>query len=237
MLVTSCCLSLSIKLNIIIGSENEFVIRAGNPARERMKYTDIDKRKTAFIFELDNVLYPEKDYLFQVYYLFASLLEYTELIDAKMATDVMVDTYKKEGERVVFERLKEKFNLSERFRYSLNNLLLTAKLPLKLLLYENMLKMLQEIVIDRKKVFIVTNGNPEQQLNKIKQTEWHGLGEYLICYFTQETVPKPEPDVIHLLLKEHSLERRDIVMIENSETDRLCAEACGIDLINVKEFL
>ncbi|RYY34080.1 MAG: haloacid dehalogenase, partial [Sphingobacteriaceae bacterium] len=36
-----------------------------------MKYSDIDPRKQAFVFELDNVLYPEKDYLFQVYYLFA----------------------------------------------------------------------------------------------------------------------------------------------------------------------
>jgi FMN phosphatase YigB (HAD superfamily) len=202
-----------------------------------MKYSDIDKRKTAFIFELDNVLYPEKDYLFQVYYLFASLLEYTELIDAKMATELMVSTYNNEGKNVVFDRLKEKFNLSERFRYSLSHLLNTVKLPLKLLVYENMLKMLQEVVVDRKKVFIVTNGNPEQQLNKIKQTEWHGLENYLTCYFADESVPKPEPDVIHLLIKEHNLQRRDIVMIENSETDRLCALACGIDFINIKEFL
>jgi FMN phosphatase YigB (HAD superfamily) len=202
-----------------------------------MKYSEIDKRKTAFIFELDNVLYPEKDYLFQVYYLFAGLLEYTELIDAKMATDLMISTYNTEGEDVVFDRLKEKFDLSERFRYSLSNLLNTAKLPLKLLVYQNILKMLQEVVIDRKKVFIVTNGNPEQQLNKIKQTEWHGLEEYLTCYFADESVPKPEPDVIHLLMKEHNLQRRNIMMIENSETDRLCAQACGIDFINVKEFL
>jgi FMN phosphatase YigB (HAD superfamily) len=202
-----------------------------------MKYSDIDKRKTAFIFELDNVLYPEKDYLFQVYYLFASLLEYTELIDAKMATELMVNTYNNEGKDVVFDRLKEKFDLSERFRYSLSHLLNTVKLPLKLLVYENMLKMLQEVVVDRKKVFIVTNGNPEQQLNKIKQTEWHGLEKYLTCYFAEESVPKPEPDVIHLLIKEHNLQRRNIVMIENSETDRLCALACGIDFINAKEFL
>jgi len=140
-----------------------------------MKYSDIDKRKTAFIFELDNVLYPEKDYLFQVYYLFAALLEYTELIDAKMATDTLINAYNMKGKHLAFDRLKEKFNLSERFRYSLNNLLLTAKLPLKLLIYQNMLNLLQEIVIDRKKVFIVTNGSTEQQLNKIKQTEWHRL--------------------------------------------------------------
>jgi len=201
-----------------------------------MKYSDIDKRKTAFIFELDNVLYPEKDYLYQVYYLFSALLEYTEFIDAKVATDTLIDAYNKEGKDFAFDRLKEKFNLSERFRYSLNNLLLTAKLPLKLLIYQNMLNLLQEIVIDRKKVFIVTNGNPVQQLNKIKQTEWHGLEEYLTCYFAEETTPKPEPDVVDLLIKDYNLRRRDVVMIENSEIDRLCAEKSGIDAINVNDF-
>ena len=202
-----------------------------------MKYTDIDKRKTAFIFELDDVLYPEKDYLFQVYYLFTALLEYTEFIDAKQATDLLVNTYITEGKDVAFDRLKEKFNIAEKHRHNLNNLLLTAKLPLKLLLYNNMFNLLQEIVIDRKKVFIVTNGNPQQQLNKIKQTEWHGLENYLTVYFAAETMEKPEPDAIHLLMKEHNLQRRDIVMIGNPDADRLCAEVCGIDCLNAEEFL
>jgi len=202
-----------------------------------MNYSQIDKRKKAFIFELDNVLYPEKDYLYQVYYLFAALLEYTEFIDAKKTTELLVNTYITEGHDSVFDRLKERLNIDEKHRQNLENLLLTAKLPLKLLVYKNMLKLLQEIVIDRKKVFIVTNGNPQQQLNKIKQTEWHGLEGYLTCYFAEEIKAKPEPDVIHLLLKDHNLQRRDMLMIENAETDRLCAEACGIDYINAGEFL
>jgi FMN phosphatase YigB (HAD superfamily) len=202
-----------------------------------MNYRDIDTRKTAFIFELDDVLYPEKDYLYQVYYLFASLLEYTEFIDAKETTNLLTNTYISEGKERVFDKLKEKFNVNEKYRQNLNNLLITAKLPLKLLLYKNMLSLLQEIIIDRKKVFIVTNGKPEQQLNKIKQTEWHGLQQYLIVYFAEETFSKPEPDVIDLLIKDHSLQRRDLLMIANSETDRQCAEACGIDYINSKEFL
>jgi FMN phosphatase YigB (HAD superfamily) len=202
-----------------------------------MKYSDIDKRKKAFIFELDDVIYPEKDYLYQVYYLFAGLLEFTEFIDAKETTNLMINTYTSEGKDVVFDRLKEKFNIDEKFRNNWNNLLITAKLPLKLLVYKNILDLLQEIVIDRKKVFIVTNGNPEQQLNKIKQTEWHGLEPYLTAYFAEETFAKPEPDAINLLIKDHNLQRREILMIENSESDRLCAEVCGIDYLSAREFL
>jgi len=202
-----------------------------------MKYTDIDSRKQAFIFELDDVLYPEKDYLFQVYYLFAGLLEYTTLIDAKQTTDLMANTYMSEGKEFVFDSLKEKLNIDEKHRSNLKHLMVTAKLPLKLLLYQNMLNLLQDIVVDRKKIFIVTNGDPAKQLNKIKQTEWHGLEQYLIVYFTDESKPKPDTDAIDMLIKDHNLQRRDIVMIENAEIDRLCAESSGIDYINVNEFL
>ena len=202
-----------------------------------MEYKNIDKRKTAFVFELDNVLYPEKDYYFQVYYLFTNMLEYVELTDAKAATKVLTDTYIAEGKDAAFNRLAEQFPEAEQYRDKFENQLLTAKLPLKLLLYQNMLTLMQEIVVDRKKLFIVTNGNIQEQINKIKQTEWHGLEKYLRCYFAEETASKPEPDVITLLMQEHDLQRRDIVMIGHSQVDVLCAEACGIDYINVEEFL
>jgi phosphoglycolate phosphatase-like HAD superfamily hydrolase len=201
-----------------------------------MKYSDIDIRKKAFIFELDNVIYPEKDYLFQVYYLFTSFLEYTELIDAKIATELMVNTYIADNKADVFQVVKEKFGIDEKYRFNYEHLLLTAKLPLKLLIYSGVLNLMQDIVVDRKQLFIVTNGKPEQQLNKIKQTEWNGLERYLTCYFADEVKSKPEPDVIDLLILKHNLQRRDIVMIGNSETDILCAEACGIDYIDVNDF-
>jgi FMN phosphatase YigB (HAD superfamily) len=201
-----------------------------------IKYNDIDPRKEAFIFELDDVLFPEKDYLFQVYYLFGSFLEYTELIGQKQATSFMVDTYLSEGKEIVFDRLKDKFKIDEKYRSNFNHLNITAKLPLKLLLYQSILTLLQEIVIDRKKIFILTNGNPEQQLNKIKQTDWQGLEPYLTCYFANEIAPKPETDSIDLLIKDHNLQRRNILMIGNSDIDKQCADASGLDLLKPIEF-
>jgi FMN phosphatase YigB (HAD superfamily) len=203
----------------------------------KLKYSDIDPRKKAFIFELDNVLYPQKDYIYQIYYLFANLLEYTDLTDAKQTTNLMIDTYINKGGDAVFDELVHTLKVDEKYRPNLELLMDTGKVPLKLLLYQNMLEFLQEAVTDRKKLFIVTNGNPRQQLNKIKHMEWHGLEPYLIGYFANETSPKPEPDVLHLLMKEHQLERRDLLMIENSETDVLCAQTTGIDYVNVNEFL
>lgn len=202
-----------------------------------MKYSEIDERKKAFVFELDDVIYPEKDYLFQVYYLFASMLEYTELFDAKVMTDLMVNTYQAEGKDNVFDKLKEKFAIDEKYRLNFHHLMHTVKLPLKLLIFQNVLDILQEIVVDRKKIFIVTNGNPVLQLNKIKQTEWRGLEQYLTCYFADEIKPMPEPDVIHQLMEEYNLERRDLAMIGLSDDSKLCAEAVGIDYYTINEIL
>jgi phosphoglycolate phosphatase-like HAD superfamily hydrolase len=198
-----------------------------------IRFSDIDDRKNAFIFELDNVLYPEKDYLYQVYYLFSSHLEYIGLADAREATDLMINTYLLEGKRSVFDSVKKRFNLEEKYRANFNHLNNTAHLPLKLLLYQEMLSLLQEIVSDRKKIFIVTNGDPGQQLNKIKQTEWHGLESYLTCYFADEVAPKPETDTIDLLIGNHNLQRRNIVMIGKDEVDEACAEASGVDFIKL----
>ncbi|GAB3906309.1 HAD family hydrolase [Mucilaginibacter boryungensis] len=202
-----------------------------------MKYSDIDTRKTAFIFELDNVLYPEKDYLYQVYYLFAGFLEYTELLDAKVLVNLMVKTFEEEGAGAVFNRVQEKFKLDEKYRFNFEHLHKNAQLPLKLLLYPDMLQLLQDIVVDRKKIFIVTNGIPELQLNKLKQVEWHGLEKYLVCYFADEIAPKPEPDMVLKLINDHNLQRREMVMAGNDETDALCAQACGIDFIYAEEFI
>ncbi|RVU02943.1 HAD family hydrolase [Mucilaginibacter limnophilus] len=202
-----------------------------------MKYNDIDPRKQAFVFELDNVLYPEKDYLFQVYYLFANMLEYTELWDAKAMTALMTNTYAEKGHAGVFDTLKEKFNVDERYRTNLEDMLVTSRLPLKLLLYQNMLTLLQDIVVDRKKIFILTNGNPQQQLNKIKQTEWNGLESYLTCYFADEIRAKPEPDALNQLIAEHKLNRRDVVMVGNSSTDEFTAEAAGVDYYKSADFV
>jgi phosphoglycolate phosphatase-like HAD superfamily hydrolase len=129
--------------------------------------------------------------------------------------------------------LQERFKLDEKYRFNFEHLHTAAQVPLKILLYPHMLTLLQDIVVDRKQIFIVTNGNPLQQLNKIKHTDWQGLEKYLTCYFANEIAPKPEPDVVHVLLDKHQLQRRETTMIGVTDTDRLCAESCGINYIGL----
>lgn len=200
-----------------------------------LTYSEIDPAKKAFVFELDNVMFPEKDYLLQVYYLFASFLEYIETFpSASDLTAFFKKAYENHGPELIFEKAREVFGFDEKYRENFDRLHIEARLPLKLLLYKEVLTLLQEIVIDRKEIFIVTEGNPLQQLNKIKQIEWNGLEKYLRVYFTEEIAQKPAPDALKHIMEQHKLTVEDVVVFGSSAVDLDFAGNAGVDFVKVK---
>ncbi len=197
-------------------------------------YSEIDPSKKAFVFELDNVLYPEKDYLLQVYYLFSNFLEYTETYPpASDLTQFFKKAYEHAGPNLIFDKAKEAFGIDEKYRENFIRLHREAKLPLKLLLFKEMLRLLQDIVVDRKEIFIVTEGDPLQQLNKIRHIEWNGLEKYLRVYFTDEVKPKPAPDVLLEILRQYNLSTIDVLVAGVDPLDAIFAENAGIDFVKV----
>ncbi|MFA6945040.1 MAG: HAD hydrolase-like protein [Pedobacter sp.] len=203
-----------------------------------LKYKDLDASKKAFIFELDDVIYPERDYMLQVYYLFANFIEFTEGFPAaKDLTDFFRTAYVHHVDEGIFDRAKEAFGIDEKYRENFERLYFTSILPLKLLLFSGVLNLMQEIVVDRKQLFLVTNGKPEIQLNKIRQMEWNGLEKYLRVYYAAEINLKPNPDVLSYILQEHQLTRKEIMVIGATETDHEFAVSCGVDYLSVSEFL
>ncbi len=203
-----------------------------------LTYADLPITKKAFIFELDDVLFPKKDYLLQVYYLFSNFLNYTDgYPNASDLVDFFKNSLEFHGPENIFDKAQQAFGLEEKYRDNFNRLHQTARLPLKLVLFEEILSLLQDIVVDRKKIFIVTAGNPEQQLNKIRQTEWQGLGEYLTVYFSDEIGQKPDPGVLSALMAEHQLSAHDLLLVGNSATDQQLASNAGIDYREKSLFL
>ena len=203
-----------------------------------LKYCDLDPNKKAYIFELDNVLFPERDYLLQVYYLFANFIEFTETVpSSNELTNFLKTVYKNHGVENLFDKAKEAYNLDEKYRDNYMFLHSKARLPLKLLIYNQMIILLQEMVVDRKQIFIITNGKPQIQLNKIKQTDWSGLDVYLQVYFADEFNPKPDTDVFDVVLGRHQLSRKEISVIGNSSIDEEFALSCGVDYVPVASFL
>lgn len=193
--------------------------------------------KSAFIFGLDDVLYPEKDYLLQVYYLFAEFMEYTEQITAKSITSFMQSEYSNHGSVNIFEKTAAKFDIPAKYKSNFELLHETARLPLKLLPFQNVLSFLQEIVIERKAIYLLVTGNPLMQLNKIKQLEWHGLEKYLKVYFVEEVEPSLSAISIDLILEQNKLEKENILYVGNEILEEQAALTSGIDFLFVTKLL
>lgn len=182
--------------------------------------TEILKDNEAFIFQFDNVVYPEKDYLLQVYYLFAQFIEYGEQTDAQEIISFMESTYYLEGDHGIFERTAERFAIPEKYKVNYDLLQQNARLPLKLLLFAPVLKLMKEIVNQGKKLFLLADGDPLKQLNKIRQTEWNGIEQHLTVYFTKEIAEGIIPEALDKIIISHDLDASRLILIGNNDTQQ-----------------
>ncbi len=197
-------------------------------------YKTFDDNLNAFIFELDDVLLPQKDYDLQVYYLFSNFLEYLEpQYTASHLLEFITQHYQQFGNKNMFDALQKAFNIDEKYQQNLSLLFTTAKLPLKLLLFKEALDLLQQIVVNRKQVFILTSGLAQTQLNKIQQTEWNGLDKFLKVYFVDEFAPKPNTQSLTYLINENDLDLKKTVLIGKSSLDKNMAKAAGINYFEI----
>lgn len=192
--------------------------------------------KKALIITLDDALYPKKDYLLQVYYLFSEFMAYSEQIDAKAIVDFMSEEYKNNGEQDLFKKTASKFDIPEKYEQNFDLLFETARLPLKLLLFQNVLNLLQEVVGDRRSIFILVEGNPAEAINKIKQIEWNGLEQYLKVYFTVEYNGSANETIKHIL-KEQSIESDEVVLFTSQIQLGFNFVDSTIDTFSVTEIL
>jgi FMN phosphatase YigB (HAD superfamily) len=194
------------------------------------------KTYEAFVFDLDDVLYPERDYLLQVYYLFANFMEYTEQLNAQEIIDFMKGQYEQAGPVGIFEKAAGRFGIPEQYKQNFSLLHRTAKLPLKLLVFEPVMKFMQDLVVDRKQLYLLVSGDPEQQLNKIRQVEWMGLQQYLRVYFCEEIAPKPSPESLSYLIETHELKPEQVLMVGKRDPDEQMAGLLGIKFLEVDKL-
>jgi FMN phosphatase YigB (HAD superfamily) len=193
--------------------------------------------KKAVIFSFDNVLYPEKDYLLQVYYLFSEFLAYAEQLDSTMILQFMQTEFVQFGSENIFEKTASQFGIPKRY---LENFLLlheTARLPLKLLMFERVLQFMKELTEQKKQIILLVDGNPLQQLNKIKQLEWHGLEKNLKVYFTEEFEVKPSAKVLDFIINQHNLAPLELALVGCNEIDEKFARQNKIDFISINLIL
>ncbi len=200
-----------------------------------LRHLDIPVEKKALIFGLDDVLFPKKDYLLQVYYLFANLLEYTETVPpAKDLTEFLKSAYMHHGESGLFERAAEVFGINSKYRVHFDRLHLTAKLPLKLWLHKPVSDAMRAAHENGKQLFILTGGNPALQLNKLQHMEWEGLEGVVKVYFADELIDQQKEPMAYLLA-ENGLTAQDILYIHAPDEDM--PTVADVDSLDVNYIL
>jgi hypothetical protein len=201
-----------------------------------MSFEKYLKGKKALIIALDDAVYPEKDYLLQVYYLFSEFMAYTEQLDAKVVLDFMKNEFEAHGAENIFGKTAAQFNIANKYEHNFDLLHETARLPLKLLMYKNVLSLLQEVVERGEQIILLADGNPAIAINKIKQLEWHGLEQNLKVYFTSEYDFSVDETITAILIsKDVDPQEVTIILSENQVAQKIVS--LNINCFSVTEIL
>ncbi|WP_157278703.1 HAD family hydrolase [Olivibacter sitiensis] len=203
-----------------------------------LTFEDLGAQYDAFVFELDDVLFPKKDYLLQVYYLFANLLEYTETVPpAGELTNFLKTAYQYHGEEGLFERAAQTFVIDEKYREQFRRMHVHAQLPLRLYLFKDMLTFLQEAVAAGKKIILLTKGNPLEQLNKVKHLDWQGVDQSLKVYFYDELYVQGYHSPVEFALKANDVPLENALLVSKHKEHAYPIMPAGTPVISVDLLL
>lgn len=145
------------------------------------------EEKKVYVFELDDVLFPKKDYLLQVYYLFANFIEFTETFPPQAdLVNFMKNHLENQGEESLFEHAQSTFGFDMKYKEHFERLHVNAVLPLKLNLFDHIVTLFAQLSAEGKGICVLTKGNPLEQLNKVKFVDWGEFSNRVKIYFRDE---------------------------------------------------
>lgn len=183
------------------------------------------------IFDLDNTLYNENTYLFEVYKEIANYMYVKYNISKETSYFFLKETFLKEGRSKLLNKFCNKFSISNQEIKPCLHIMRTIKLSNKLILFPDIEEKLNES-LKSTNVCVITNGNPIQQKNKVAQINWRNINLEKI-YYANEIKPKPSPQLFNeKIKKDYKLESNDkILMIGDSDVDREFAKNIQSDFV------
>jgi len=190
-----------------------------------------------FIFDLDNTIYNEEDYLFQAYVAICeSFGKKVTGLDKKDLLRIIMDIYRKEGREKLFDKFLLKAGMDINYLNECLEILRTFHPVRRMKMHQKAENILSTLIKKNKKIFVLTNGNPVQQRNKIRYINWKGRDEKITFVFADEIEPKPSSAGIRHIQEMTGIANDKMVFIGDSETDRTCAENAGIKFINIRDL-
>ncbi|MET4082539.1 FMN phosphatase YigB (HAD superfamily) [Pedobacter sp. UYP30] len=201
-----------------------------------MDITSLLTDKKAIIVELDDVLFPKKDYDLQIYYLFAQFLEMAGEHSAGEIVEFIKEQDNWDDENSIFDRLAQKFDFVKKYKANFDRLYKTARLPLKLFLYQKMCDFLSLAVERGIPIFLVTDGDPETQLNKIKQINWLGLEKNVRIFFA-DGLEQPIYKVLANLLEDNNLLASEALSVSKNKLVYSRSNSLNLTYVSITEII
>lgn len=189
-----------------------------------------------FLFDLDDTLYPEIDYLDGAYMNIANFLsKKTELVSQEIYK-FLINEFNKNGRNSLFNKLFDEFNIEKIYMQDVLNVMRTYTPISKITLFPKMYRVLPKIIKNSIKVFIVTNGNEIQQKNKVSNIDWKLLDKSITFIYANEYNRKPSVDSFYFIEENFPINKKSAIMIGDSFFDKKYAENCKIDFMFVEKF-
>lgn len=192
-------------------------------------------RNTKVVFlDLDDTIYPEKDYLFTAYQAIADYLAAGDSLLADQFMRFLQDGFEARGRAGLFDALFQEFSLDSSNMNEVLGVLRSVKMGAKLHPDKELLSFLQTYC-GHCSWCIVTNGNPQQQQNKVEQIDWTAWKIEEVIY-ANTIAPKPSPASLLDYFDRHpGISRGQALFIGDSTVDQACAEAAGVRFLHIQE--
>ena len=185
-----------------------------------------------FVFDLDDTLYEESKYLFLAYHQIATKASMGDKQKEVEYTAFLCNTFEQEGSTNLFQKFKEQYGIAMDVEEMVECLHHT---PGVLHLLEHMQQLIADLLACGKNVAVLTNGNVEQQRQKVRNLRLATLfPELKICYAAQ-VAPKPSPKALFELMHDFNVDASETLMIGDSDVDEQTAENAGVVFLQINQ--
>ena len=185
-----------------------------------------------FLIDLDNTIYLETDYLFEAYKQIALFIESRTGLNYFIYEEFLINEFNSNNRTDIFNKTIRKFSLDKDFLTYFLQILRTLKLERKLEMFPETFHFIQLLQVNNKSIYVVTNGNVNQQKNKVDQINWKGLKSKIQFVYANEYEPKPSKKSFLKIFKNHTF-YNEYLMIGDSSVDQDYAKNCEIDFFHV----
>lgn len=152
------------------------------------------------MFDLDNTLYPEVEYLNIAYRKIADILARKYSLSTNDAFEFLEKEFHVSGRNQLFNKLYDSIGVKNTsiddekiFIDHCLSILRNVESSQKISLYNYIYEIFRYLKNNNKQILVITNGNVDQQKNKIKLIDWMGFDNEIDFVFANLFAPKPDP--------------------------------------------